>query len=94
MKILDITTLFAIVTPLTGCGLGAQHRLLLRGPSPRLDAAARLRRRQAHDAERDTVTPVLCASDPTERGRWGGIAFSQRSNRTYFRRRGPVASSR
>ena len=75
MKILDITTLFAIVTPLTGCGRGARNRRLLRGPSPRLDAAARLRRRQAHDAERDTVTPVLCANDPTERGRWGGIAF-------------------
>ena len=83
MKILDITTLFAIVTPLTGCGRGARNRRLLRGPSPRLDAAARLRRRQAHDAERDTVTPILCASDPTE-GDEGLASLSQRSNRTYF----------
>ena len=53
MKILDITTLFAIVTPLTGCGRGGRNRRLLRGPSPRLDAAARLRRRQAPN-----VTPL------------------------------------
>ena len=84
MKINDLTTLFATVTPLTPSvadvvrGIAdyyaGLHRVLV--PPPGCVVAK-------PNAGRDTVTPILCASDPTE-GDEGLASLSQRSNRTYF----------